>query len=146
MLTDTRIIQQHGAHAVLAQRLAIQWADGDTVTLHPVRARGRDDRYLRALRYDHLLWLVVNVCDLAPSLASEIRALPWSDTDGLVKHTLRLQFSHADALRARAVTCFKAGWAAMPGMPPRLKSVPAGRALDAACWQRSGAGAVGACA
>jgi len=144
MLTDTRIIQQHGAHAVLAQRLAIHWPDGDTVGLHPVRARGRDERYLRALQYDRLLWLVVDVCDLAPTLASEIRALPWSDTDGLVLHTLRLQYSHADALRARAVTCFKAGWAAMPGMPPRLKTVPAGRALDAACWQRSGAGALGA--
>jgi hypothetical protein len=142
MLLDTRIIQRHGAHAVLAQRLAIHWPDHSTIGLHPVRLRGRDERYLRALQYDPLLWLVVDLRELAPSLAAEILALPWRDTDGLVLHTLRLRYSHADALRARAVTCFKAGWAALPGLPPRLKAVPAGRMLDAACWQRSGAGAM----
>lgn len=92
-----------------------------------------------------MLWLVVDVCDLAPTLTSEIRALPWIDTDGLVKHTLRLQLNNADALRARAVTRFKAGWTNTPGMPPRLKTVrpyppgahwipPAGSAAMSARW------------
>lgn len=138
MLPDTRIIQQHGEHTVLAQHLPVQWPDSSIVGLHPVRLRGRDERYLRALQYDRLIWLVVDVRDLAQSLTTEIPALPWRDTDGLVLHTLRLEYRNADALRARAVTRCKAGWAAMPGMTPSVKALPFTRALDAECWRRSG--------
>jgi hypothetical protein len=142
MLADTRIIQQHGPYAVLQQRLDITWPDTSTVGMHPVRLRGRDERYLRALQYDRLLWLVVDVRDLAAALATEIPALPWTDTDGLILHTLRLAYpAGADALRARAVTRFKAGWAAMPGVAPSVS-----RMAEVICWRRTGAGAVGALA
>jgi hypothetical protein len=141
MLPDTRIIQRHGLHTVLAERLCITWPGGSSVGLHPVRLRGRDERFLRALQYDRLLWLVVDVRDLAATLATEIPALPWRDTDGLMLHTLRLKYPSADALRARAVTRFKAGWAAMPGVAPTVLPMPEGH-----CWRRSGASAMGALA
>lgn len=146
MLTDNRIIQRHAAYTVLAQAQPITWRDGSNIALHPVRVSGRDERHLRAMQYDSLLWLVVHTSDLAQGLDADIRALPWGDTDGLVLHTLRLHYGNADELRARAVTRFRAGWAALPGSPPRLRSVRAGRAMDAACWQRSGAMAQGAAA
>ena len=75
--------------------------------------------------------------DLAQSLAGEIPALPWSDTEGLIVHTLRLEFRDAAALRVRALTRFKAGWVHAPG-------VAATR--GALCWRRSGLGQVGALA
>ena len=147
MIMDTRIIQQHSDYVVLAETVAVHWPDGSTIGLHPVRLRGRDARYLRALQYDRLLWLVVDVCGLAPSLAAEIPALPWSDTEDLVRLTLRLRYAHADALRARAVTTCRARWTDMPGTPSaRPKALPASRALDAACWQRSGTAVLGAMA
>lgn len=141
-MIDNRIIQKHGPHSVLAETWTVKWPAGGTIGLHRVRLRDRDERYLRALRYDTLLWLVVDVRDLAPELATEIPRLPWADTDSLVGITLRQTYAGLDALRARAVTRFKAAWVDMPGTPgPRLPRVPAGWSLDAACWQRSGAAA-----
>ncbi len=138
MPVDSLIIQRHAAYTVLAQCQPITFADGSTVRLHPVRVSGRDERQLRAVQYDSLIWLVIHTSDLAPGLDDDIRALPWSDTDGLVHHAVRMQYRRADELRARAVTRFKAGWAMMPGSPPRLRSVRAGRVMDAALWRRSG--------
>ena len=146
MPVDSLIIQQHAAYAVLAQCQPITFADGSTVRLHPVRVSGRDERHLRAVQYDSLLWLVIHTSELAPGLDDDIRALPWYDTDGVVLHAVRLHYRNADELRARAVTRFKAGWAMLPGSPPRLRSVRAGRAMDATLWRRSGAMALGAAA
>jgi hypothetical protein len=128
MLVDSRIIQRHGDLSVLAQHLAVEWPDGSTVDLHTVQNRGRDDRYLRALQADPL-WLVVDVRNLAGSLATEIPALPWRDTDGLVLHSLRLAYADADALRARAQACYRARWQAVPA--PVL----------ATCWGHAAQGA-----
>lgn len=135
MPVEQRIIQSHGAYDVLTHALAITWADQSTVGLHTVLCRGLADRYLRALPYDPLLWLVVDVRDLAPSLTTEIPALPWSDTEGLILHTLRLEYRGADALRVRALTRLKAGWVHAPGTAPTR---------EALCWRRAGAGPVGA--
>lgn len=146
MPVDSLIIQQHAAYAVLAQCQPITWQDGSSIRLHPVRVSGRDERQLRAVQYDSLLWLVIHTSDLAPGLDADIRALPWSDTDGLVLHAVRLHYRNADELRARAVTRFKAGWAMLPGSAPRLHSVRAGRAMEAACWRRSGSMAQGVAA
>jgi hypothetical protein len=135
MLVDSRIVQRHGAFEVLAHHLAITWPNDSTVGLHTVQCRGQVERYLHALPYDPLLWLVVDVRDLAHSLASEIPALPWSDTEGLIVHTLRLEFRDATGLRVRALTRLKAGWVHAPGV------ASTGGAL---CWRRSGLGQVGA--
>jgi hypothetical protein len=127
MFTDTRIIQRHAAYEVLAHHVAITWPDQSTVALHAVRAHGYDDMFLRALRCDALHWIVFDLRDVARTLATDIKALPRRDTDGLVLHTLRLAYDDATEFRHRAAARFRAGWLVPrePAPRPALAGVAA---------------------
>lgn len=110
MLTDTKIIQRHAGHCVVAQRYEVMWPNGSAVGLHGVLDTGVEHAFLRGIehRTDH--WIVVDLRDLAPGLAADIAQLPRRDAVGVVFHTLRLTFPNAAAFLSAAILHNRAAW------------------------------------
>lgn len=114
MLTETKIIQRHDAHQVMAQRYEILWRDGSTVGLHAVHDNGVEHAFLRAIEHRPSHWIVVDLRDLAPDVERDIKSLPRRDAIGVVFHTLRLGYSSAASFLARAIEKNRSAWFAGP--------------------------------
>jgi hypothetical protein len=110
MLTDTKIIQRHNAHQVMAQRYEIMFHDATTIGLHAVYDCGVEHRFLRAIEHQPLHWIVIDLRDLAPDLARDLPALPKRDAIGCVFHQLRADYPSAAAFLRTALLRFKSAW------------------------------------
>lgn len=114
MLTDTKVIQRHEGHQVLAQRYEVEWKDGSSVWLHALGVCGIEDPFLRAIQHQPNHWIVVDLRDLARSLEADIKRLRRQDAIGVVFYTLRLGYASAAAFLAAAIERNKAAWFAGP--------------------------------
>lgn len=110
MLIETKIIQRHASHAVMAQRYEVMWPNGSTVGLHAVWDNGVEHAYLRAIEHQPLHWIIVDLRDLAKGLEADLKQLPKRDAIGVVFHTLRLAFSCAAEFKARAIEHNRSAW------------------------------------
>lgn len=110
MLADTKIIQRHGDHQVMAQRYEVMWPNGSTVGLHAVYDAGAEHAFLRAIEHEHLHWIVIDLRDLAPALATDIPKLPRRDAIGCVFHQLRADYPDARAFIWQAMVKCKTAW------------------------------------
>jgi hypothetical protein len=94
--------RRNPAVSVLPTRHEVLWKDGSAVGLQPVQVLGAPHKYLRALPGADAMPIVVDLRELAPSLAEDIpRALP-RDLVGLVFYTLRHRYSSAADFTAAA--------------------------------------------
>jgi hypothetical protein len=110
MLTDSKIIQRHAEHCVMAPRYEVMWPNGTSIGLHPVLDAGVEHAFLRAIEHQAGHWIVVDLRDLAPGLAADIKQLPRRDAVGVVFHTLRLTFPDAPAFISAAINGNRGAW------------------------------------
>lgn len=110
MLADTKIIQRHNGHQVMAQRYEIMFRDCSAIGLHAVYDCGVEHRFLRAIEHQPLHWIVIDLRDLAPDLARDLPALPKRDAIGCVFHQLRADYASSAAFLRSALMHFRAAW------------------------------------
>ncbi len=110
MLTDSKIIQRHAEHCVMAQRYEVMWPNGSSAGLHGLLDNGVEHTYLRAIEHQAGHWIVVDLRDLAPTLEADIKQLPKRDAIGVVFHTLRLTYPSAAAFACAAIAHNRAAW------------------------------------
>jgi hypothetical protein len=98
---DTRILAEGPRYQALYERQQILLRDnGGCIGLHPVRDRGHDAMYLRAVPHGDCMLIVFDLRDVCPSL-DEIREHHAHDVNGLVLYTFRAAFKTApEALAA----------------------------------------------
>lgn len=109
ILQDNRIIQQHGAYHVHAQRFEVMFHDGSAVHLHPV-SRSVPEIFLRALQLEGLRWLVFDVRHLVPAIEPDLFRLELRDHPGAVFYTLRGRYPNAAAFTAAAADSAMTRW------------------------------------
>ncbi|WP_428421919.1 hypothetical protein [Methylibium sp.] len=114
MSPDHRILLRHGGIEVLMQAYPIDWPDGTTLALHPVRPNGIDSLFNRALRLDDGSWIVFDLRDVWPPLQHELPTTYTRDVPGVVRYTLRHQFATAGAVLQQACGHALMQWVPMP--------------------------------
>ena len=127
-LAVSRIIQRcDEQHAdVLSCRMEVTWPDGSRIGLHPVRQHGADSLFLRAL---HLAghWILFDLRQVAPKLASELPTAPARDVPGTVLYGLRGAFMRSGDCLAIVQAKALAHWPGDPrpcDMPPTRSGAP----------------------
>lgn len=102
-LPDHAPIATIGPYTIIAERHEVLFRDDTTVGLHQVIENGTISRYLRCVFHGELHALIVDVRDLARSLAAELPIAQDRDVQGLVCITFRLRYSTAAEFLAAAV-------------------------------------------